>query len=150
PAPSRPAARAAPDTAVRPARSTPAPRPAPRSSAARGALGSKAGARHMAYREAGRDLDSLWPVKGPAPLPGSILPGKRIVAFYGNPLSRRMGILGEFDPDVMLRKLDEEVAPWNRLDPSTPVQPALHLIVLVANASPGPSGKYRTRHDSAM
>jgi len=61
-----------------------------------------------------------------------------------------MGILGEFDPDVMLRKLDEEVAAWNRLDPSTPVQPALHLIVLVANASPGPSGKYRTRHDSAM
>jgi hypothetical protein len=98
----------------------------------------------------GSDLDSLWPVKGPAPLPGSILPGKRIIAFYGIPLSRRMGILGEFDPDVMLRKLDAEVAAWNRLDPSTPVQPALHLIVLVANPHPGPSGKYRTRHDSAM
>ena len=104
----------------------------------------------MAYRDAGSDLDSLWPVKGPAPLPGSILPGKRIIAFYGNPLSRRMGILGEFDPDVMLRKLDAEVAVWNRLDPSTPAQPALHLIVLVANAHPGPSGKYRTRHDSAL
>ncbi len=104
----------------------------------------------MAYRDAGSDLDSLWPVKGPAPLPGSILPGKRIIAYYGNPLSRRMGILGEFDPDVMLRKLDAEVAVWNRLDPSTPAQPALHLIVLVANAHPGPSGKYRTRHDSAM
>ena len=84
----------------------------------------------MAYRDAGSDLDSLWPVKGPAPLPGSILPGKRIIAFYGNPLSRRMGILGEFDSDVMLRKLDAEVAVWNRLDPSTPAQPALHLIVL--------------------
>ena len=104
----------------------------------------------MAYRDAGSDLDSLWPVKGPTPLPGSILPGKRIIAYYGNPLSRRMGILGEFDPDVMLRKLDAEVATWNRLDPSTPAQPALHLIVLVANAHPGPNGKYRTRHDSAM
>ena len=104
----------------------------------------------MAYRDAGSDLDSLWPVKGPAPLPGSILPGKRIIAFYGNPLSRRMGILGEFDSDVMLRKLDAEVAVWNRLDPSTPAQPALHLIILVANAHPGPSGKYRTRHDSAL
>jgi hypothetical protein len=28
-----------------------------------------------------------WPVKGPNPLPGSLLPQKRIVAFYGNPLS---------------------------------------------------------------
>jgi len=142
PAPPRATARAAP--------STPAARTAPRARAPRGALGSSAGLRHMAYRDAGSDLDSLWPVKGPAPLPGSILPGKRIIAFYGNPLSRRMGILGEFDPDVMLRKLDAEVAVWNRLDPSTPAQPALHLIVLVANAHPGPSGKYRTRHDSAL
>ena len=30
------------------------------------------------------------------------------------------------------------------------MQPALHLIVLVADARPGTSGKYRTRHDSAM
>src|SRR5262245_30614369 len=36
-----------------------------------------------------------WPVKGPDILPGSILPHKRIVAYYGNPLSKRMGILGE-------------------------------------------------------
>src|SRR5437763_13246598 len=34
-----------------------------------------------------------WPVRTPAPLAGSILPNKRIVAFYGNPLSKRMGIL---------------------------------------------------------
>jgi hypothetical protein len=30
------------------------------------------------------------------------------------------------------------------------VQPALHLIVLVANGHPGSHGLYRTRHDSAM
>src|SRR5688572_27508275 len=35
-----------------------------------------------------------WPVKTDPPLPGSILPASRIVAFYGNPLSKRMGILG--------------------------------------------------------
>ncbi|GLC25148.1 hypothetical protein [Roseisolibacter agri] len=115
-----------------------------------GLLGPKAGDRHIAFRNAGSNLDSLWPVKGPAPLPGSILPAKRIVAFYGNPLSRRMGILGEFDSEEMLRKLDAEVAAWNALDPAHPVQPALHLIVLVADATPGASGKYRTRHDSAM
>src|SRR3979411_2208134 len=36
-----------------------------------------------------------WPVKTQHPLSGSILPARRIVAFYGNPLSKKMGILGE-------------------------------------------------------
>ncbi|HET7457647.1 MAG TPA: hypothetical protein VFJ74_08320 [Gemmatimonadaceae bacterium] len=113
-------------------------------------LGPKTGERHPAFGGVGSPLDSLWPVKGPAPLPGSILPAKRIVAFYGNPKSKRMGILGAFPPEEMLKKLDAEVAAWNRVDPGHPVQPALHVIVLVADATPGPSGKYRTRHDSAM
>jgi hypothetical protein len=89
--------------------------------------------------------DTRWPVKGPALLPGSILPGKRIVAYYGNPLSKRMGILGEIPPDQMLARLDREVAAWNKADPSTPVQPALHLIVVVAQGSPGRDGMYRLR-----
>jgi hypothetical protein len=116
----------------------------------RGLLGPSSGAKHMAFRDQGSDADSLWPVKGPAPLPGSILPSKRIIAFYGNPKSTRMGILGATEPEDMLRKLDAEVAAWNRIDPAHPVQPALHLIVLVADGVPGTSGKYRTRHDSAM
>ena len=94
-------------------------------------------------------LDSLynlrWPVKGPEPLPGSILPGKRIVAYYGNPLSKRMGVLGEYAPDQMLAMLDAEVKAWTEADPSTPVQPALHLIAVVAQAGPGSDGKYRAR-----
>jgi hypothetical protein len=93
----------------------------------------------------------VWPVADvPEPLPGSILPAKRIVAFYGNPLSRKMGILGELDSAKMLSKLDSEVAVWNRIDPDHPVQPALHLIAVVASDQPGTSGKYRTRMDSAL
>jgi hypothetical protein len=88
---------------------------------------------------------SLWPVKGPAPLPGSILPRKRIVAYYGNPLSKRMGILGELPPDQMLARLDREVAAWNAADPSMPVQPALHLIAAVAQGAPGKDSTYRYR-----
>jgi hypothetical protein len=91
-----------------------------------------------------------WPVAGPAPLPGSILPNRRIVAYYGNPLSKKMGALGEYEVDDMLRRLDAEVARWNKADPSTPVQPALHLIAVVAAGDPGASGKYRTRMDSAL
>lgn len=84
-----------------------------------------------------------WPGKHPAPLPGSILPRKRIVAFYGNPLSKKMGALGEFPKDDMLRRLKGEAARWQAADPSTPVQPALHLIAVVAQGEPGKAGKYR-------
>ncbi|HEY0928356.1 MAG TPA: hypothetical protein VGE27_00440 [Gemmatimonas sp.] len=116
----------------------------------RGALGPQSGDNHLSFRGTGSDLDSLWPPKMPTYGANALLPNKRIIAFYGNPLSTRMGILGEFEPQEMLRKLDEEVAEWNKLDPKTPVQPALHLIAEVANPHPGPSGKYRTRMDSAM
>jgi hypothetical protein len=86
-----------------------------------------------------------WPVKGPDLLPGSILPHKRIVAYYGNPLSKRMGILGELPPDEMLKKLEKEVKAWERADSTTPVVPALHLIAIVAQGSPGKDGMYRAR-----
>jgi len=84
-----------------------------------------------------------WPVNGPPPLPGSILPQKRIVAYYGNPRSKRMGALGEYPKNEMLRRLQGEVAQWEQADPSLPVQPALHLIAVVAQGEPGKAGKYR-------
>lgn len=85
------------------------------------------------------------PIPGGRPRPGAILPYNRIIAFYGNPLSRRMGVMGEYPPDLMLAMLDAEVASWEAADPSTPVKPALHLIAVVARDNPGPDGKYRGR-----
>lgn len=76
---------------------------------------------------------------------GAILPDRRIIAFYGNPLSRRMGVLGEYPADEMLAMLDAEVAAWEVADPETPVQPALQLITVVAREHPGPDGKHRGR-----
>lgn len=87
----------------------------------------------------------IWPVPGPAPLPGAILPLHRIVAFYGNPLSAKMGILGALPPQQMLAKLDTEVAAWQAADPATPVVPALQLIVSVAQGAAGRDGMYRLR-----
>ncbi len=84
-----------------------------------------------------------WPVLGPALLPGAILPHKRIVAYYGNPLSKRMGVLGEYPKEEMLRRLMVEVAKWEEADPALPVQPALHLVTVVAQGAPGKAGKYR-------
>ena len=84
-----------------------------------------------------------WPVKCPEPLPGAVLPKKRIVAYYGNPLSKRMGALGEYPKEDMLRRLKNETMKWEKADPSHPVQPALHLIAAVAQGEPGKAGKYR-------
>jgi hypothetical protein len=86
-----------------------------------------------------------WNGPGPAPAAGAILPERRIIAYYGNPLSKRMGILGAIPPDEMLERLDREVAAWNRADPDVPAVPALHLIAVVAHADPGWDGKYRGR-----
>ena len=82
--------------------------------------------------------------------PGSILPANRVVAFYGNPLSKRMGVLGEYPTEQMLAKLDDAVREWQRADPTTPVKPALQLIAVVAQGSPGRDGMYRLRMDSAL
>ena len=90
-------------------------------------------------------LDRKWPVKMPEPLPGAIFPEKRVVAFYGNPLVKKMGVLGEYPKDEMLAKLDKEVARWAKADPSHPVVPALHVIVTVASGTPGKNGLYRTQ-----
>ncbi len=92
---------------------------------------------------------ATWPVEKD-PLAGAILPAKRIVAFYGNPLSKKMGVLGEYPVDQMLGKLDQAVAEWKKADPSTPVQPALHLIAVVAQGAPGRDGMYRLRMDTSL
>jgi hypothetical protein len=95
-------------------------------------------------------LDRLWPVKMPPALPGALLPANRIVAYYGNPLSKKMGVLGEYPKDEMLKMLDKEAANWAKADPSHPVIPALHLIVTVAQGAPGKNGLYRTQHRDSM
>ncbi|MBI2797011.1 MAG: hypothetical protein HYX65_09945 [Gemmatimonadetes bacterium] len=81
----------------------------------------------------------------PAALPGSLLPGHRIVTYYGNPLSKRMGILGELPPEEMMARLERVAAEWQQADTATRVLPGLELVATVANDHPGPSGLFRTR-----
>jgi hypothetical protein len=100
-------------------------------------------------RLANGDTTGRWPVKNqPYPVAGAILPYKRVVAFYGNLFSKKMGILGELPPKEMLAKLKTEVKAWEKADPKTPVQPALHYIAVVAQGDGGADGKYRYRMPS--
>lgn len=90
-----------------------------------------------------------WPVKTELPLPGSLLPYHRIVAYYGNLYSTKMGILGALQRDTMLSRLDNEVKKWQAADTVLKVMPALHYIAVTAQRLPGKDGKYRLRMPSS-
>ncbi|MDB5191803.1 MAG: hypothetical protein JWQ96_1366 [Segetibacter sp.] len=94
---------------------------------------------------ANNDTTGKWPVKMPYPLPGAIFPFKRVIAFYGNLYSKRMGILGEIPKAEMLKKLQGEVANWQKADTATPTIPALHYVAVTAQVAPGKDGKHRMR-----
>ncbi|MGH7622174.1 MAG: hypothetical protein ACREMU_07530, partial [Gemmatimonadaceae bacterium] len=88
-----------------------------------------------------------WPAP-PSLLSGSLLPAHRIVAFYGNPHSKKMGVLGEYPEQQMLGMLDKTVAEWRKADPATPVIPAIHLVTVVAQGDAGADGGWRRRENS--
>lgn len=93
------------------------------------------------------DTTGKWPVAtNHFPSDGrAILPFHRIVAYYGNLYSKKMGILGEIPPKELWKKLNTELDAWRKADPSTPAVPAIHYIAVVSQGSPQKDGKYRMR-----
>jgi hypothetical protein len=88
------------------------------------------------------DSSGRWPVDAPYPREKALLPYNRIIAYYGNLFSTRMGILGELPKDSMLKKLEGEVADWQKADSTIKVIPALHYIAVTAQTN---GGKQRLR-----
>ena len=70
------------------------------------------------------------------------LKNNRLVAYYGNPLSEYMGVLGETDPETMMAKLKEQTAAYSELDPERPAIPTIELIASTASREAGASGQY--------
>lgn len=70
---------------------------------------------------------------------------QRLVAFYGNADSPRMGVLGETTPDEAARRLEAQAAPYAQ--PGRRVLPTFELIVQVATSGPGPDGDYSAPGD---
>lgn len=85
-----------------------------------------------------------WPPEAVYPNGGAILPFKRVLAYYGNFYSTRMGILGEYESSEVLAHLASTSALWEEADPDTPVLPAIEYIAMVAQASAGVDGMYRS------
>jgi hypothetical protein len=87
------------------------------------------------------ELPPVTPPRADEPL----LPKKRIVAYYGNPLASGMGVLGEQPLPQTVQRLRRQAQAYAEADPSRPVQLALEVITPVAQAAPGLDGLYRLR-----
>ena len=87
----------------------------------------------------------LWPKATVYPEGGALLPENRIVAYYGNFYSKKMGVLGEYPEDEVLAKLASTSAMWAREDPNTPTIPAIQYIAVVAQGQAGADGMWHAR-----
>jgi hypothetical protein len=98
---------------------------------------------------------SLSP-RGPAPVPklaaaqptvthpSAVLDHSLLIAWYGNPWSGRMGILGRLQGTALAHGLKQQASEYAKVTTKT-VIPAYELIAVVAQAQPGPDGLYRRR-----
>lgn len=92
------------------------------------------------------DTTGKWPVKNdPLPINGAILPFNRIIVYYGNLYSKKMGALGEYAPKEMWRMLHAEVDKWNKADTVVKSIAAIHYIATVASGTPGKDNMYINR-----
>lgn len=91
------------------------------------------------------DSSGRWPVADPLPLPGAVFPFNRVVAYYGNLYSNRMGALGKWPKKDMIPRLMAEVKKWNDADTAIKAIPALHYICVTAQGAAGKDGKWRYR-----
>jgi hypothetical protein len=76
--------------------------------------------------------------------PGSVLETNLLVAWYGNPWSQRMGILGRLDGTALAEGLKRQAAAYAPVTRKQ-VMPAYELVAIVAQAQPGKDGRYRRR-----
>jgi len=94
----------------------------------------------------GFDPSTAWQVellRSDAELPGGgkqLFPGRRLVGFYGSPLTTQLGVLGEQDADQTLERMRSALIGYDA--DGTPVVPVFEIIATVASAGAGPDGDY--------
>ena len=75
-----------------------------------------------------------------------VFPDRRIIAYYGNPLTFRLGILGETDPDRAVERVSERAELYNA-EGLPPALPGFEIIVTVAATQAGDDGDYSNEMD---
>jgi hypothetical protein len=77
--------------------------------------------------------------------PPAAIGGRRLVAFYGVPIGRGLGILGAHEVTTTLRLLRDTAEAYRQVDPCVEVVPVFHTVVTIADAHPGEDGDYSHR-----
>jgi hypothetical protein len=78
----------------------------------------------------------------PGVLGPSLLEGHQVIAYYGNPYTAQMGILGAHAPERLADLLAAHAERYDRLNASLDVLPAFHLVYAVAQDHPTENGRY--------
>ncbi len=76
----------------------------------------------------------------------TVFPDRRIVAYYGNPLTFRLGILGETNPERAVERVTERAALYDA-EGLPPVIPGFEIIATVASNRAGDDGNYSNEMD---
>lgn len=79
----------------------------------------------------------------------SLLDTHLLITWYGNPHSRRMGVLGESEGEVRASALEQQARAFAPLTGKT-ILPAYHLVAVVAQATAGADGTWRRRESAAV
>lgn len=87
-------------------------------------------------------LEAPQTADSPTLTPDGLLPGHRILTFYGFPGDANMGILGEYDKETVLAQLREQAAAYEAADPTRPVLIGMEVIASVAQKEPQADGSY--------
>jgi hypothetical protein len=98
----------------------------------------------------GDDEPEANPQPRPAELPRggrTILPDKRVVAFYGAPQDRELGVLGIGSPRRAARRLERQARPYGRR--GRPVLPAFELIAAIVTSEAGDGRDHSMRQEPA-
>jgi hypothetical protein len=77
-----------------------------------------------------------------------IFPRHRVVAYYGNPQARQLGVLGIGPPSQMVKRLERQARSYARK--TRPVLPMLELISTLAASAPGDDGLHRIHAADAV
>jgi hypothetical protein len=96
------------------------------------------------------DESEANPEPRPAELPRggrTILPDNRVVAFYGAPQDRELGVLGIGAPGRAARRLERQARAYARR--GRPVLPAFELIAAIVTSEAGDGGDHSMRQEPA-
>ncbi len=86
-----------------------------------------------------------WPICIPIYKKQSLPPHNFIVAYYGTVEHAKMGIVGQYPQDEVVRRLNRQADEWKKELPDRTIIPAIQQIAVVAQNQPSNDNQYRRR-----